>query len=86
MCSTGQWTQPPGCKVWTASYGGTKTVIIRAPAGATSNFTVLDVNVPNEKREIEAFVAAYAKGGKVIGEFASPATALSKAFELCPEG
>ncbi len=50
-----------------------------------TNFTVLDVHAGKEKREADAYIAAYAKGGTTIGEFASPAAALDKAFELCPE-
>ncbi len=41
----------PRCKVWTASYGGGHSVIIRARADAQDNYTVLDVNEGAEKRE-----------------------------------
>jgi hypothetical protein len=74
------------CRVWTASYGGQKALIIRSVADQVVNFTVLDVNDGSEKREAEAFIAAYAKNGKIAGEYASQAQALDKAFELCPEG
>lgn len=74
------------CKVWTASYGGSHAVIIRASADAQDNFTVLDVNEGSEKREAEAYIQAYAKGGQMLGEFSSSSQALDKAFELCPEG
>jgi hypothetical protein len=47
---------------------------------------VLDVNEGAEKREIEAYIAAYARGGQSIGEFGNQSLALDKAFELCPEG
>ena len=50
------------------------------------NFTVLDVNAGQEMREAEAFIAAYAKNGKMAGEYSNQAQALDKAFELCPEG
>ena len=50
------------------------------------NYTVLDVNEGAEKREADAYIAAYAKDGKIAGEFASQTQALDKAFELCPEG
>jgi hypothetical protein len=50
------------------------------------NFTVLDVNEGSEVREAEAFISAYAKNGKVAGEYPTQAQALDKAFELCPEG
>jgi hypothetical protein len=74
------------CRVWTASYGGQKALIIRSVSEQVVNFTVLDVNDGAEQREAEAFIAAYAKNGKIAGEFASQAQALDKAFELCPEG
>lgn len=74
------------CRVYTASYGGQKAVIIRAAGDQFTNFTVLDVNEGQEAREIEAYVAAYAKGGQKVGEFSTSNAALDKAFELCPEG
>lgn len=74
------------CKVWQASYGGSKAIIIKAQAEKLTNYTVLDVNDGAEKREADAYIAAYAKGGSTVGEFATPAQALEKAFQLCPEG
>ena len=74
------------CRVWTASYGGQKSIIIRSIADQVVNFTVLDVNSGQETREAEAFIAAYAKNGKIAGEYPNQAQALDKAFELCPEG
>lgn len=74
------------CKVWTASYGGQRAVIIKANASGTVNYTVLDVTESNEKREVDAYIAAYAKGGETVGSFPSQTKALTKAFELCPEG
>jgi hypothetical protein len=74
------------CRVWTASYGGAKAIIIKATADQTTNYTVLDVNEGAEKREADAYISAYAKGGESVGEYASQTQALDKAFELCPEG
>ena len=74
------------CKVWTASYGGQRAVIIKASTAGSVNYTVLDVTEANEKREIDAYIAAYAKGGEKLGSFVSQTKALNKAFELCPEG
>ena len=74
------------CRVWTASYGGQKAIIIKAEDDGFINYTVLDVNEGSEKRETEAFIAAYAKGGEPIGEFPNQLSALDRAFELCPEG
>jgi hypothetical protein len=74
------------CRVWTASYGGQKSIIIRSVVDQVVNFTVLDVNAGAEAREAEAFIAAYARNGKITGEYTNQAQALDKAFELCPEG
>ncbi len=74
------------CKVWTASYGGSRAVIIKAAADDQDNFTVLDVNEGTEQREADAYIQAYAKGGKKVGDYQSTTQALDKAFELCPEG
>jgi hypothetical protein len=74
------------CRVWTASYGGQKALIIKSLVDRVVNYTVLDVNEGAEKREADAFISAYAKEGVIAGEFVSQAQALDKAFELCPEG
>jgi hypothetical protein len=74
------------CKVFTASYGGAKAIIIKAETGDSTNYTVLDVNEGSETREADAYIAAYAPGGKPVGEFKSSTAALDKAFDLCPEG
>lgn len=74
------------CKVWTASYGGSQAVIIKAAGSDQDNYTVLDVNEATSQRETDAYIAAYAKGGVKVGDFTSPTKALEKAFELCPEG
>ncbi len=72
--------------MFTASYGGQKSLIIRAQSDQYTNYTVLDVNEGSEGREIDAYIAAYAKGGQKVGEFSNQLQALDKAFELCPEG
>ena len=74
------------CKVFTASYGGGKAIIIKAAGTDGIAYTVLDVNEGSETREADAYIAAYAPGGKQVGEFKSQTQALDKAFELCPEG
>ncbi|MFT7576080.1 MAG: hypothetical protein ACI9XZ_002465 [Alphaproteobacteria bacterium] len=76
----------PKCRVWTASYGGRKATIIRSNANSTTNYTVLDVNQGREDAESKAYIAAYAKGGRRIGDFPSKSAAMNKAFKLCPKG
>ena len=39
-----------------------------ASASEGVNYTVLDVNEGAEKRETEAFIQAYAKGGQLVAE------------------
>ncbi|MGI9478242.1 MAG: glucosaminidase domain-containing protein [Hyphomicrobiaceae bacterium] len=74
------------CRVWTASYGGQKATIIRSRANRTINYTVLDVNKGREEAETRAYIAAYAKGGRRIGDYPSKSAAMEKAFKLCPKG
>jgi hypothetical protein len=51
-----------------------------------THFTVLEVNEGSEKKEADAYIAVYAKGGQAIAEFPNQDQALDKAFDLCPEG
>jgi hypothetical protein len=74
------------CRVWQASYGGQRAIIIRSKSEGYVNYTVLDVNEGAEKREAEAYIQAYAKGGEPVGEYGNQTLALDKAFDLCPEG
>lgn len=82
----GKTAAASNCRVWTASYGGARALIIKAVAKGVTNYTVLDVNEGREKREAGAYISAYAKGGSIAGEYPSPETALKQAFQLCPEG
>ena len=77
--------KPDKCRVWTASYGGQKAIIIKSVDPSHINYTVLDVNSGREKQEAAAYISAYAKGGKKIAEFTSQSLALDKAFKLCPD-
>jgi len=83
--NTAAAAKPGKCRVWQASYGGSKALIIKAVDKGVINYTVLDVNAGREKREADAYIAAYAKGGETIENFSNPKAALAKAFELCPE-
>ena len=73
------------CKVWSASFGGDKSVLIRVADGQVTHFTALQVNAGREKEETTAYIAAYARGGRTVGEFTSADQAINKAFELCPK-
>lgn len=74
------------CKVFTASYGGTKNVLIRRQVGEEIHFTALQVLDGREAGLTEAFIRAHAQGGESIGEFANRDAALASAFHQCPEG
>lgn len=73
------------CAVMTASYGGSKTLLIKASGGNQTTYTALSVLVGFEKSMLANYTDSYAPGGIMIGEFASSAAALRKAFALCPE-
>ena len=74
------------CKIFRASYGGPKTVLIQSQKDAQTNYTVLEVTAGREQEQTKAFMDTHARGGKVIGEFQAEAEALKKSFELCPGG
>jgi hypothetical protein len=70
--------------VWEASFGGSVALLIRAAAGATVKYTVLDVEKGREQPQADLFIRAHAAGGEAIGWFASREQAVSRAFQLCP--
>ncbi|MFO1170897.1 MAG: glucosaminidase domain-containing protein [Hyphomicrobiaceae bacterium] len=73
------------CKVFTASYGGSKTILIASKADGLLRYTALSVHDGKETAQAQAFINVYAKGGETVGSFATEDEALAKAFELCPE-
>jgi len=74
------------CKVFTASYGGTKNVLIRRRVGDEVHYTALQVLDGQESGLADAFIRTHAQGGESIGEFANRDAALASAFHQCPEG
>ena len=74
------------CKVFTASYGGGMSILIQSPEDGRMRFTALTVNEAKADTQAKAFINVYAKAGKQIGSFGTQNEALTKAFELCPEG
>lgn len=72
-----------GCKVFTASYGGRKNLLIRAVVGSETHYTALQVLDGMEKSLGESFVVNHTKGGEVLSEHPSRDEALTKAFNLC---
>jgi hypothetical protein len=75
--------QPTSCRIWTASYGGAKSILIRAMVGAEVHLTALQVLEGFEKSLADSYIRAHAQGGEAIGEFDSREAALAHAFDLC---
>ena len=76
--------RPPACDVYTASYGGKVSLLIRAVAGASVNYTVLQVDASLEQPQADAYIRLHAPNGRAIARFTSPEAAFTRAFELCP--
>jgi hypothetical protein len=74
------------CKVFTASYGGTRNVLIRRRVGDEVHFTALQVLDGRESGLAEAFIRSHAQGGESIGAFDTRDAALASAFHRCPAG
>jgi hypothetical protein len=70
------------CRVSTASYGGTKTLLILLAAPQSIDHTVLKVKTGMERASQNSTLAA---GNQTIGVFASEREVLAHAFELCSE-
>lgn len=72
------------CKVFRASYGGPKTVLIESRTEGLTRYTMLEVTTGREQEQAKAFMDAHARGGKILGEFPVEADALKRTFHLCP--
>ncbi len=75
----------PRCRVFSASYGGTETLLVRATAGAEQQYTALTVLEGFEESMLSGYVKAHAPGGTSLGTFDTRDAALAKASELCPD-
>ncbi|HEX4891777.1 MAG TPA: glucosaminidase domain-containing protein [Hyphomicrobiaceae bacterium] len=76
--------RPSACRVYTASYGGQRNVLIKAFVGNELQYTALQVLDGQEDRLAESFIRAHARGGEALGAFPNREAALSRAFDLCP--
>lgn len=72
------------CGIWSASYGGQVSLLIRSSVGRTTNYTVLQVDVGAEDSQARAFIDTHALNGEMLARFPSKEAAFSRAFELCP--
>ncbi|HHI81574.1 MAG TPA: hypothetical protein ENJ99_00315 [Rhizobiales bacterium] len=74
------------CSVLSASFGGPKTLLIKARNNGTITYTALSVLAGFEKSMTNSYLKSHASGGgRTIGEYASKREALARAFALCPE-
>ena len=72
------------CRVSSASYGGKKTILIKAAIDGEQRYTALTVLDGFEKSMTETFLKSRAPGGETLGEFPDQKAAITKAHELCP--
>jgi hypothetical protein len=76
--------RPSVCRVYTASYGGQRNVLIKAFVGSELQYTALQVLDGEEERLADNFIRTHARGGEALGAFPNREAALSRAFDLCP--
>lgn len=72
------------CKIQTASYGGTKTLLIRTNGDGETHYTALTVLDGFETSMSQTFIGHQPTGGEAIAEFPTKDAALAHARELCP--
>jgi hypothetical protein len=75
----------PACKVLTASYGGSKTLLIRSRSGQEMQYTVLTIVDGFERSMFEAYARTEAIGAEIVGEYPSAEAALVDAKFNCPD-
>ncbi|MGQ0674013.1 MAG: hypothetical protein ACT4N2_14205 [Hyphomicrobium sp.] len=74
------------CSIGTASYGGSKSVLIKSQEGDAIRYTALTVLEGFEASMTDSFIKARAPRGMAIGHFDSRDAALGQARSLCPQG
>lgn len=77
---------PSPCRVLTASYGGKKTLLVRAALNGETRYTALTVLDGFEKSMFDIYTKAHAEGAEIVGEYASRDAALADARANCPGG
>lgn len=78
--------RPRACKVWTASYGGSRNVLIQTIVGEELHLTALQVLDGQEEELAANFIETHAVGGARLGDaFPNRESALIRAFDLCPQ-
>jgi len=76
--------KPTHCSVSIASFGGSKTVLVRAVEGRELKLAALDVEPARAQAMTKGFIQLYAKGGKALATFDNRRAALAQAYKMCP--
>jgi hypothetical protein len=81
-------SSPPDarCSVLSASYGGTKTLLVRSTILGETRYTVLTVLDGFEKSMFNTYAKAEAPGAQIVGEYPTRDEALADARVNCPGG
>lgn len=81
--SAGGTAPTDGCRVLTASYGGRKTLLVRAKVGQETQLTALTVLDGFEKSMFDIYAKASAPNAELIGEYDTADAALADARANC---
>lgn len=71
------------CRVYTASYGGTESVLIKSRSGDEVRLTAVTVAGEERRTMANNFIAAHAPGGEIIGHYENKEAAVSAARGIC---
>ena len=71
------------CRIATASYGGTKTLLLKSASADATTYTLLQVVDGFETTMRDKFTASRAPGAEMLGEFTSQDVAMVTAKALC---
>ena len=74
---------PSDCSILAASYGGKKTLLVRAKIDGTTQYTALTVLDGFEKSMFDIYAKSSATSTEIIGEYASKDEALADARANC---
>lgn len=72
------------CRIVEASFGGSKTLLLRATANGEMRYTALTVLDGFEKSMVETYTRANGLKAEIVGEYGSKAAALADASANCP--
>ena len=74
---------PVNCRIYSASYGGTESVLIQSRNGSEVRLTAVTVVAAERRSMAENFIATHAPGGEVVGHYDTKAAAVSAAKGMC---